>query len=90
MLRTLKRFGLPVIFGAALALLTPTVSFARDHDREWREHERHEWREHHHRFRGYVYFGPSYSHGYYDQWGHWRPYGRGYYDRWGYWHPYGY
>jgi hypothetical protein len=78
MLKGLKRFGLPVVFGTALALLNPAASYARDHDRD--RHERHEWREHH-RYRGYYYYGPSY--GYY-------PYAHGYYDRWGYWHPYRY
>lgn len=94
----LKSFGLPLIFGTALTLLSPALSFGRDRDRdrhEWREerreHERHEGREREfreRRFRGYG--GPSYSNGYYDQWGHWHPYAQGYYDRWGNWHPYGY
>ena len=80
MLKGLKRFGLPVVFGTALALLSPTATYARDHDRDHDRHERHEWREHH-RYRGYYYYGPSY--GYY-------PYAHGYYDRWGNWHPYRY
>ena len=91
MLKRLKRFMLPAVFGTALALLSPAAMYARDHDRD--HHERHVrvWREHGPRVRGYFYYGPSYgySRGYYDSWGYWHP-ANGYYDRWGYWHPYGY
>ena len=91
MFRRLKRFGLPVVFGTALALLSPAASYARDHDYDRDRHERHEWREHRSHARGYFYYGPSYgAGGYYDRWGRWHPYAYGYYDRWGYWHPYGY
>jgi hypothetical protein len=87
----LKRFRLPtMVLGAALAMLHPGATLARDHDRdherferrEWREHE---WRErrHRHHFGVHLYYGPN---GYYDRWGYWHPYG--YYDRWGSFHPY--
>jgi len=77
----LKRFRLPILaLGTALTLLSPASSFARDHDRERREH-------HHVR----VYVGPAYRYHYYGPYyryygPYYRPYG--YYDGWGYWHPY--
>jgi hypothetical protein len=87
-----KRFKLPALaLGTALAIMSPGAALARDRDRdherhEWREHERreHVWRERAPGFR--AYYGYSYSNGYYDRWGRWRPYG--FYDRWGRWHPY--
>jgi hypothetical protein len=71
----LKKFRLPILaLAAALTMLSPTSSFARDHHRVWREnpHVR-------------VYVGPGYGYGYY---GPYYRYHRGYYDAWGYWHPY--
>ena len=96
MFKKIRKFGLPIVAGTALALVVPTLSFARDRDderREFREHERHEFRERSRpRFR--VFVGPSYNYnpyyngGYYDAWGNWHPYRSGFYDRWGIWHPY--
>jgi len=76
----LKELRLPILaLGTALALLSPTSVFARDHHRVWREHDPY----HHHHVR--VYVGPAYPYGYY---GYHYGYPGGYYDAWGYWHPY--
>jgi len=76
----IKKLGLPtLVLGAALGLLNPSVSQAREDEN------------HHHRHRFSVMFGVGPTHypsGYYDRWGRWHPYSPGYYDRWGYWHPY--
>jgi hypothetical protein len=56
-----KAFLIPALVLGSLMALVPQTASARDHDRDWARHERHErWVRHHH-----------YRYGYYDRYGYW-------------------
>jgi hypothetical protein len=63
-------------FAAALGLMLPSNSAARDRDDYYRHlrHERQERWEHHHHYLYHDYYPHRYRYGFYDRWGYWHPY----------------